>query len=299
MRSAPAGSLRAGNLGMVPISLTTPTALDAGTRAQVTVLADAVAARDGAPPLNEQTLLGLDSTDVAHVLAYDEGTLVGYAQRDGDTAELAADAGHAGPLLAAVEAARPGPLSVWSHGHRSVLQAALEQRGYRRARVLHQLRRGMREPWPDAALPSGITVRGFVPGGDEQDWLRVNAAAFADHPEQGGWTGDDLAAREAEAWFDPDGFLLAHRADRLVGFHWTKIHPDGAGEVYVIGVDPSAQGLHLGPALLALGLNHLRDRGCEYVLLYVDDTNSSAMRLYDRFGFTRYDVDVQWQASGH
>ena len=115
-------------------------------------------------------------------------------------------------------------------------------------------------------------VRPFRPGRDEDAWLRVNARAFATHPEQGSWTADDLRLREAEPWFDPDGFLLAWRGDPddggvLLGFHWTKVHPPGdvgdeaVGEVYVLGVDPGAQGLRLGRALTDLGLAHLRGRG--------------------------------------
>jgi mycothiol synthase len=98
-----------------------------------------------------------------------------------------------------------------------------------------------------------------------------------------------------ESWFDPAGFLLAERDDTLLGFHWTKTHDDGAGEVYVLGVSPDAQGLGLGNALLVRGLRHLQQRGCPTVLLYVDGDNTTAVRLYEKAGFTSYDTDVQWQ----
>jgi mycothiol synthase len=54
--------------------------------------------------------------------------------------------------------------------------------------------------------------------------------------------------------------------------------------------------MRLGPALLLRGLEYLRERGCADVLLYVDESNAAAMRLYERFGFTSFDVDVQWRA---
>ena len=131
-------------------------------------------------------------------------------------------------------------------------------------------------------------------GTDEDGVLRVNAAAFAAYPDQGSWTRVDIEARESESWFDPSGFLIAWRGSDLVGFHWTKIHPDGAGEVYVLAVDPSTQGTGLGAALLQQGLVSLRDRGCPEVLLYVDGSNTRALHVYEKSGFHRHDLDVQW-----
>ena len=107
--------------------------------------------------------------------------------------------------------------------------------------------------------------------------------------------------REAEAWFDPGGFFLAWRDGRLLGSHWTKVHPAGEagdqpiGEVYVLGIDPDAQGMRLGRALTDLGLAHLRARGLSHVLLYVEEDNTAAVSLYERSGFTRYAVDVSWR----
>lgn len=263
------------------------------TRSAVVELAAAIEAADGAPPLSDQALTRLGADDVVHVVARSGARVVGYAQRDGDAAEIAAEPEAGAVLLDAVDA--PG-LLVWTHGRRSRLADVLADRGFHRVRELHQLRRPLTDLPPEPPLPAGVVVRPFAPGADDAAWLAVNAAAFASHPEQGRWTQADLDARKAEPWFDPAGFLIAERAGQMLGYHWTKVHPDGAGEVYVLGVAPEAQGLGLGNALLVRGLRHLAAGGSPEVLLYVEGDNAGARRLYEKAGFRPHDLDVQWRA---
>jgi mycothiol synthase len=282
------------------MGMRSPVELDARTRSRILQLAAEVERRDGAPPLSDQALTRLASTAVTHLVALEGATLTGYAQRDGTSVELAAlDDATLDALLSAAELAGDAPVQVWSHGQHSPTAAAARQRGYRPARTLLQLRRLLQPVPPLAPLADGVRMRTFVPGADEDAWLAVNAAAFATHPEQGRWARADLLAREAEPWFDPAGFLLAERGDVLLGFHWTKVHADGMGEVYVLGIDPAAHGLGLGSALLTRGLASLAHRGCAEVLLYADGDNTVALRLYDKFGFHQHDIDVQWLAEPH
>jgi mycothiol synthase len=218
--------------------------------------------------------------------------------------------GFGGRLLdRVIELAGDRPLSVWAHGDLPGSAQLLSSRGFTRGRVLLQMRRGLAGLDTDSApaLPDGVHVEPFRPNRDEQAWLRVNARAFATHPEQGSWTAEDLRLREDEPWFDSAGFLLAWRGDpeaggELLGSHWTKVHPPGdvlpderVGEVYVLGIAPEAQGLGLGRALTDLGLAHLRARGLRQVLLYVEEDNAAAVRLYESRGFTRFSADVSWR----
>jgi ribosomal protein S18 acetylase RimI-like enzyme len=143
-----------------------------------------------------------------------------------------------------------------------------------------------------------VRVRSFRPGEDEAAWVHVNNRAFAGHPEQGEWTVEMLRAREAEEWFDPEGFLLAFDADGLAGSCWTKVHPPrpphepaALGEIYVIGTDPTRHGTGLGRALTAGGLASLAARGVRTGMLYVDAANHAAVGLYTGLGFTTHRVD--------
>lgn len=185
----------------------------------------------------------------------------------------------------------PGGLTAWSHGDHPAAAALARRHGFERVRALWVLRRPTSKPLPDLVLPDGVTIRGYAPA-DADDLIRVNAAAFAHHPEQGAMDRADLAERMAEPWFDPAGLLLAHDGDRLLAFHWTKQHSPTLGEVYVVGVDPAAQGRGLGKVVTLAGLHHLTGLGVDEIHLYVESDNDAAVALYTKLGFTHADSDT-------
>ena len=138
-------------------------------------------------------------------------------------------------------------------------------------------------------VPEGAVLRNFEPERDELAWLEQNNAAFADHPEQGAWLGSDLAERTHEPWFDPSGFLLLEIDGRLAASCWTKVHelhPDRFGEIYVLSVHPDFQGRNLGRVMLTQGLAALRRKGVTRAVLFVDQSNLGARRLYEALSFT-------------
>lgn len=253
---------------------------------QVRAVAAAAAAADGVDPLDEATWLALASGLPAGAEVSDAGfAFLLDGQVHLAVAPSARGGGVGSALARGVLAGVDGAVSAWSHADHPAAAALASSYGFERVRDLWVLRRGRGE-LPSAPPPEGVSVRAFAPG-DEEALLEVNAAAFAAHPEQGGLTRKGLAARMAEAWFSPAGLLLAWRGAELLGFHWTKVHPDGEGEVYVVGVSPSAQGLGLGRALTVAGLRHLYDeRGVESVRLFVESDNAVGRRLYEGLGFT-------------
>jgi mycothiol synthase len=274
--------------------------------AAVLDLVRAAEAADGTPPLSEQILLGLRHAEAqgVHLLVGEDGRDgYGYLAPDGAAELIIAPVRRGRGLgralvraaMATADERTGGRLEVWSHGDHPAAAALARSFGFERTRVLHQMRRPLADQLPPVELPAGIAIRAFVPGQDDAAWLRVNARAFATHPEQGRMTQADLGMRMAEPWFDPAGFLLAVRGTDVLGFHWTKIHPDGTGEVYVLGVDSDAQPLRLGLPLTVAGLMSLRDRGVAHAMLYVDESNPKAIRLYDKLGFTPWSTDVTYR----
>ncbi len=116
-----------------------------------------------------------------------------------------------GAALAAVATADEGPLTAWSHGNHPAAAALAGRLGFDRVRDLWVMRRALSSLPALPEPPSGIEVRAFDVGHDEEAFLAVNAEAFAHHPEQGGLTRAGLDERMAEPWFDPAGFLVADR----------------------------------------------------------------------------------------
>lgn len=219
--------------------------LDDAQVAALTRLVHDVTLADRVAPLSEHVMLHLRSggdVDVRHVLACRADDLVGYLHLDvtdrvaGPSAELAVSPDFRrrgvgqGLVERALELSPDGRLRLWSHGEESGAAPLAASLGFRRSRTLHQMRRSLYASLPEPAFPPGVVLRTFLPGLDDEEWVALNARAFVDLPDQGGWTLDDLRLRMREPWFDPQGFLVAVEQDpgtgreRMIGFHWTKVH---------------------------------------------------------------------------
>ncbi len=282
--------------------------LEGDTADAVRAMIAAAAEADRVAPFSEQGLLRLRDDGggpALHLVAREGEALVGYAQLDVDSsaAELVVHPAHRrrglGRRLVGqlTDAARGPALRVWAHGDLPAAAGLAAATGFTRVRSLWKMARPLSGPLAEPRIPDGVTIDTFVPGTDDAAWVALNARAFAEHAEQGSWTASDLRQRTTQSWFDPGGFFVARRGPRMVGFHWTKVEDDTTGEVYVVGADPDEQGIGLGRALTLVGLHHLRERGLDQVVLYVDEDNEAAVHLYTRLGFERVAVDVMYARS--
>lgn len=259
---------------------------------QITSIATAAERADGAAPLDEATRLALRHHPDR---VTGKVTDAGFALLNGEELSLVVDPAQRGrgygDALASEVLNTAQDVTAWSHGDHPAARVLAQRHGFEPVRELWVMRRTMSEPLPDVPALEQVTIRGYRPE-DEGELLRVNGAAFAAHPEQGGMDSANLAERMAEPWFDSAGLLVAERDGRMVGFHWTKQHSAALGEVYVVGIDPSAQGGGLGKALTLAGLHHLASQGVDEVLLYVESDNAPAIAVYAGLGFTHADHDT-------
>ncbi len=154
-------------------------------------------------------------------------------------------------------------------------------------RTILKLHRSLVAQFPEPITPAEIAT--FNPA-DSDEWLELNNKIFVTHPDQGDWVMQDLTNRIKENWFDSEGFFLARDRGEMIGFCWTKIHHDRVnegpiGEIYVIGVDPSAHSSGLGKALMLTAMHYFQSKEIKESMLYVDADNHAALILYKKLGF--------------
>jgi len=268
----------------------------------------AAADHDGVAPVGDQVLRELPHDRTRHLVAQDSGAVVGYLNLVPATSESPAMAeavvhpatrrrGVGAALIRMGLAEGGAGARVWAHGDIESARATAAALELVAARELLQMRRNL-TGLPAVTESAGTLLRTYAGSEDDAELLRVNNAAFAWHPEQGGWTEQDLAERRGEAWFDAAGLFLAADAGtgKLLGFHWTKIHGPELGEVYVVGVDPAAQGRGVGRLLTLVGLHYLAERlgAGATVMLYVEANNSAAVKTYKALGFDVASRDVAY-----
>jgi mycothiol synthase len=270
------------------------------------VLIQRASRADAQPPFSDGSLVAL-ATGSRRVLAIGDvaAALVGEGE-----AEFVVDPDarrhHHGTQLLEALLERDPELKVWAHGDHPAARRLAASHGLVPVRELLQLRatgfdtrppssaatqpaENRRPPSSAATQPAGVE--------DLDDWVALNARAFASHPEQGRVTRADLDVLMAEPWFDADDFLLLRDDEgELVGYCWLKVE-HGIGEFYVVGVSPDRQGEGLGRRLVEAGLSRLAARGIRTASLYVEADNAPAVRLYRSFGFVDHSIDIQYARS--
>ena len=307
-------------------------------------LIDRAEAADGTPPVSDQALLAVSQGQRKMVVFAEHGVgvvdpagtapqatlpvaigIIGQGELD-----LVVDPGARGRGIGTTALARlleqtNGEVLTWAHGDNPEANDLLERAGFTPVRSLYRmaldptfLPEGDTDPFA-VEFPEGFELRTYGTDPlDDEAWVRTNAIAFADHPEQGRVTVADFALMRAEPWFDAaDLFLLeapengggtAAAPAKLAGSTWVKTlrggdsaDADSGGgaatetELYAIGVDPAYAGKGLGRALLEVTLARMAQHSPDRVTLYVDGENERAVNLYLAAGFTVDSRSQQWR----
>nr|MDQ2698393.1 GNAT family N-acetyltransferase [Actinomycetota bacterium] len=221
-------------------------------------------AADGVPAFSSGALVAFANGERELVWERDaDGNRVAAALDSKDAAEFVVDPVHRGHgygsrmLDMLTHPARGGHGTAklfWAHGDSAAAKAMMTHHKLEPVReVLH-----LRAPVPaSATIPEGIST---ASEDDYDDVIRVNARAFADHPEQGQLTAEGFEALRREPWFDPQNLLvLRDDTDRISGFVWLKV-VDGDGEFYVVGVEPGRQRAGEGRRLMHAGFARLAEQ---------------------------------------
>jgi mycothiol synthase len=276
---------------------------------------------DGTPAIAEHVLLHLrhggDKSD-SHLVIEENHQVIAYAHLDttdlvaGPSVEAVVHPQHRGKGLGALilkEAIKicGNKTRIWSHGDLPAAKAIAASLKLERLWSNLLMSKSLGEIQP---MTSKYPIRTFIPSLDNQAFLALNNNVFANYPDQGGWSEDDLKVRLNESWFDDKGFFVAEEKGELIGFCWTKIHGahthshsggdddhghEALGEIYVLAVNPDYKGQGIGRDLTITGLNYLKYQGLNNVMLYVGVENKPAFSLYKSLGFNEFGSDVMYR----
>lgn len=189
--------------------------------------------------------------------------------------------------LALVETAKrvSGPIQLWRH---RPFPVDLSHLGLDTQYFLAHMARPAANLPSIPQIPDGVVIRAFT-WDDLEAFVELNNAAFTSHEDQSGWSLEKARARLSQDWVRFDELFLAEENGDLLAFHWTKRHTTDegtpAGEVYIIGVHPKAQGRGLGKVMLLTGLHALVNGGAEVLDLWVNENEEVPYTLYQTMGF--------------
>ena len=165
----------------------------------------------------------------------------------------------------------------------------VESYGFTRRLTFNIMEAGLSQPPAAPALPTGVTIREFIPGQDDQAVYRAD--------EESGQDKGYHQPLSYEAWckrmgrhtslFDPGLWFLAFADGELAGAALNFYH-DGSQTAWVdhLGVRRAFRRRGIGLALLLHALSVFQRRGYPRARLSVDSHSlTHAPRLYEKAGF--------------
>lgn len=168
----------------------------------------------------------------------------------------------------------------------------LQRHGFQQVREFYKMRLSDLRPDAESHFPPGFTLRTFQPGTDEEAFVEVFNAAFADH-----WDFIPLADWEVAKWnrrpaFNPKACFLLFDQAKLVGFTTVMYDPEQAmqtgeavGRIFEMGVLPAYRRRNLGYTMLQAAIRYAQAQGFQALDLVTDVENEAGIQLYEKVGF--------------
>lgn len=161
----------------------------------------------------------------------------------------------------------------------------MEHEGYSVARVFWEMRIELSEEPEEPTLPTGLRLRGFIPGQDDHAVYETNEAAFADHWEHAPRTFEEWHERMERPDFDPTLWLLIEAEDGTIPAILRGWMRSDQGYISTVGTLRAWRGRGLASALLGASFRAYWQRGVRVVALHVDAQNpTGATRVYEAAG---------------
>ncbi|MGQ9493295.1 MAG: GNAT family N-acetyltransferase [Anaerolineae bacterium] len=150
------------------------------------------------------------------------------------------------------------------------------------------------EHLPEPVFPEGISMRTYVVGQDEEDFLEAYNEGFADHWGYFPITLDHVRHWQSSPSFRAQNNLLAVDTNGRIAGLCLVVFPEREPDMLQknppliddLAVRPAYRRRGIGRALLLAGMRCIREEGYRAAALGVDaDNPNQALRLYESVGF--------------
>jgi ribosomal protein S18 acetylase RimI-like enzyme len=107
---------------------------------------------------------------------------------------------------------------------------------------------------------------------------------------------EDIIKKFCDEKFDPNTVIVGEENGKIVGkMELTEGYNTRFGRFLIIGrlvVTEERRNRGIGTRFVKYAIEEARRRGASSIDLFVSETNTEAIRLYERLGFEKRDVDI-------
>ena len=88
-------------------------------------------------------------------------------------------------------------------------------------------------------------------------------------------------------WKNGEDIILVAEVDVVIAYLSVEVHREEAGYIYLddLSVTEEKRGNGIGTSLIHKAEDYAKELGISDILLHVEKTNTSALRLYERLGY--------------